>query len=319
MGFRYWTLVLGSLLGTLIGTSLILTARRYRFAWPRLTELSHAFRFTGDIVASRLAWYCYSNADFVISGRVLGAPALGAYNIAWSLANSPVEKITSVVNGVAPALFSRVQHEKAMLRRYLLHLTEGISLITFPLSIGLALVAQDFIVPVLGQKWQGAVTPLRLLALYVAVRSIAPVVPLVLNVLGETRFAMWNSLAAALILPTAFYLGSRWGNTGIAAAWLIVYPVIAVPLFHRALDRIELKWANYLLTLFPSLAASAGMAVAVWVIRRSLSAGVGSIARLLIEVASGAGAYIVLAAILNFPHRHKLLRMLQLLRAPAAT
>src|SRR3989449_5913016 len=41
------------------------------------------------------------------------------------------------------------------LRRYLLRITEGLALITFPASLGMTLVAPDFVLLALGQKWQG--------------------------------------------------------------------------------------------------------------------------------------------------------------------
>src|SRR6266550_3544248 len=166
MGFRYWTLVVGSILGTLIATVLTLVRIRCGFAWPRTGSLHHVIRFTRHVLLSRLAWYSYSNSDFVISGRFLGQTALGAYTIAWNLANIPVEKITGVLNGVTPAIFSAAQNQQALLRRYLLTLTEGVALITLPLSIGLGLVAPEFVLLALGSKWQSAAVPLRLLAFY---------------------------------------------------------------------------------------------------------------------------------------------------------
>src|SRR5580698_4108885 len=82
MGLRYWTLVIGSVAGSILDTAFTLSQRRCPCAWPRPKYLQHAFRFTGHIVTSRLAWYCYSSADFVVSGRVLGEKALGIYSLA---------------------------------------------------------------------------------------------------------------------------------------------------------------------------------------------------------------------------------------------
>ena len=97
-GLRYWTLVLGAILSSLIAASLTLSVRRHRMAIPRPRTLSHVLRFSWHVLVSRLSWYSYSNSDFVISGRVLGQMALGSYTVAWNLANVPVEKITGVLN-----------------------------------------------------------------------------------------------------------------------------------------------------------------------------------------------------------------------------
>jgi len=315
-GLRYWTLVLGSILGALIGTVLTLTRLRCGFAWPRWGSLHHIVRFTRDVLIGRIAWYSYSNSDFVISGRVLGQTALGAYTIAWNLANIPVEKITGVLNGVTPAFFSAAQTETALLRRYLLNLTEGVALVTLPLSIGMGLVVQEFVLVMLGSKWQPVVAPLRFLALYVTVRSMAPMIPVVLNVVGQSRSVMWNSIMAAMIMPSSFYIGSHWGNSGIALAWLLAYPIVAIPLFHRAFQKIELPWSVYLTNLRAPATGSLVMAIVVLVSRRLLPVDYALSTRLAVEVLGGAAAYVLVIGAIIFKRRHTLLRLFRLLRPP---
>jgi len=251
----------------------------------------------------------------VISGRVLGQLALGAYTVAWNLANIPVEKITGVLNSVTPALFSAVQKDKAALRRYLLNLTEAISLITLPLSVGLGLVASDFVGVVLGQKWTAAVAPLRFLAFYVTVRSLTPLIPVVLNVVGESRFNMFSSIAMALVLPLGFYIGSHWGNAGIAAAWMIAYPIAALPMYWRAFRKIEMPWLDYLKVVAPSALGSILMVVVVLALQRWMSIGYGLPVRLSATVVAGAVAYLLVAGSLNFHRRHVLAKALKMLRA----
>lgn len=319
MGLRYWTLVIGSVTGAVLDTILTLSRRRCSFAWPRPSSLRHAIRFTGHIVTSRLAWYCYSNADFVVSGRVLGEKLLGVYCLAWNLANIPVDKLAGVVNSVTPALFSAVQKESALLRRYLLNLTEGISLIAFPASLGLGLVAPEFVRALLGQKWDPAIMPLRLLALFASFRCLAPMIPVVLNTIGESRFAMWNSIAAAFLMPASFLVASRWGNNGIATVWLLVYPLVAIPLFHQAFRKIDLRWKDYARVLRPALVGSLAMAVAVLLLKRSVPPGHTAVVRLTVEVLGGATAYLLTTGALNFRRRHDLLKILRLLRSPVST
>jgi teichuronic acid exporter len=316
MGLRYWTLVIGAVAGALIDTVLTLSRRRCSFAWPRPSSLRHVIRFTGHIVTSRLAWYSYSSADLVVCGRVLGAKALGVYSIAWNIANVPVDKIAGVVNSITPALFSAVQNDRALLQRYLLNLTEGISLIALPASVGLGLVAPEFVQALLGQKWAPAVVPLRLLAGFASLRCLAPMISVALNTMGESRFAMWNSIAAAFLMPASFLVASRWGNTGIAAVWLLAYPLVAIPLFQRAFKTMDLRWRDYLRVLRPALAGSLVMAAVVLMLKHFLPPGHAAAVRLFVEVLGGAIVYALVTGTLNYRRRHDLLRILQMLRSP---
>jgi O-antigen/teichoic acid export membrane protein len=315
LGFRYWTLVLGALLSSTLTTGLILRLRRHPIAWPRLGSIRRATSFSTDVVLSRIAWYFYSNSDFLVAGRTLGKGALGAYSLAWTIASVPVEKVAALVVGVTPGVFSAVQNDLAALRRYLVSLTEGIALVTFPAAVGLALVADDFVHVALTSKYEGAITPLRLLALYAMLRSIAPLLTPVLNAIGETRFAMWNNVLAFFLLPAGFLIGSRWGTTGIALTWIVVHPLIVAMAAWRVFSRIQLPVRQYVRSLAPGLAGVAAILLAWIALRWMLPDDVSRLLRLVLEVCGGALAY---GAVTFGLFRHRLQAFRQVIRNAAS-
>ncbi len=310
-GLGLWTLVFGNILGALLWTGLTLASRRHRFARPRWREIQPAVRFSWQILGARIGWYIYSHADFAIAGRILGKGPLGAYSFAWTLAGLPVEKVTALVGRVTPAIFAAVQKENESLRRYLVNLTEGLALITFPAAVGLALVADTLVPLVLGEQWLGAVAPLRLLAVYASFRSIVTLLPQILNVTGHTRFGMWNAYLAAVVLPVAFYIGARWGTTGIAAAWIIAHPLVTLPVYWRVFTRIELPVGRYLRGLWPATSAVILMAAVVFVAREAGPAAWPDAARLALQAGSGALAY---GLVMFLFHRERLRAFRQMLR-----
>lgn len=290
-GFRYWTLVIGNLLSALLSTGLTIAQRRCGFSWPRMSALKQAITFSQQVLMARLAWYVYSNADFFVAGRRLGKEPLGAYSLAWTLGSVPVEKISALIFNVTPAYFSAIQRDFVALRRSVLNLTEAISMLTFPLTLGLALVAHEFVLLALGPKWMPMVAPLRLLAGYAAVRSITPILPQILTVIGEVRFSMYVSLGAAVLLPAGFYVGSRWGIVGIAAAWMIVHPLILAPWYVRTFTRIGLGPGPYLRSLWPAVQSALAMCAGVLALRWALPESWPVGARAALLVVTGAGLY----------------------------
>jgi O-antigen/teichoic acid export membrane protein len=290
-GFRYWTLVCGGVLGAAISTGWVLRLRRVPLALPRPNSLKRAMTVSSDVLIGRLCWYASANADFLVAGRILGKAALGVYNVAWTLASIPAERVVALVGQVTPAFFSAVQTDPPAIRRYLLGITEGIALITFPVSLGLALVARDFVVVVLGSKWEGAILALQLLAAYAAFRSITPLLPQVLQTTGDSRFEMWRMVAAAVVMPPSFYIsGQRWGTVGLAMAWMLVDPVLAFMLYWRVFSRIHLSPKAYFGALWPALSGTALMAavvLAVGVSAREWTAG----PRLTVQIGAGMISY----------------------------
>ena len=298
-GYGYWALVLGNVAAGALQAALQIRARPCGFAWPRIGALREALRFSRHIMVSSLSWYGYSNADFLVAGRMLGQSALGAYTLAWTLATIPLEKITAIVSNVTYAYLSAAQKDDAALRRYLRIITEGLSLITFPATIGLGLVARDFIPLILGSKWQGAIAPLEILAVYASFRCIVTLLPSILNVTGESHFAMRVTQGGLILMPVAFYAGSRWGPAGIAWGWVAAYPAIAACLYRRAFRRIRMPWREYFGLVRPALTGCLAMSAVVEIVKHALAPSSRLPVRFGLEVLAGSAAYLITLTVLH--------------------
>jgi teichuronic acid exporter len=156
-----------------------------------------------------------------------------------------------------------------------------------------------------------AVGPLRLLAVFAAVRSIVPIASQAGSVIGLARFVMRNSIVSAIVLPLAFLIGSRWGTSGVAAAWLVAYPLVAIPLCLVVLRKMEMSVPAYLRSLWPALSGSLIMVPSVLAVQAALDPAWPALARLLIQVLAGAVAY---AGALFFLHRSEVEGLRQVVR-----
>ena len=315
LGFHYWALVLGNLLAEIVRCSMILSARRQRFAWPRLATIREPLTFGRRVLMAGFAWSTYNTLDNVTAGRVLGQTALGLYGMAWTLANTPLEKIVSLVTTLIPAYLSRVQTDMAALRHYLRTITEAISLVTFPATIGLALVARDAVPLVMGPKWNGMVVPLEILCVYAALRSVVALVPKVLTALGNPRFVMWVEISGLILMPVAFWIGSHWGIGGIAFGWVFAYPIIALAHYWKTLKAIKMRVGDYITALRPALDGSVAMGLVVGMFRWTTSLGHSPWLRLIVEVGSGAAVYVATVGLL---HRERAMYFLSIAKKARA-
>jgi teichuronic acid exporter len=291
LGFGYWALALGFVISATVYALLVVVHNPTRFRRPRLASIRQPLTFSNHVLLSRFAWYGYSNADFAVIGKLLGGAALGAYTLGWTLSGMTVEKITAVIGRVTPAFFCTVQNDLAALRRYLLLITEGLALVTFPACIGLALVASDFVRSALGERWTAAILPVQLLALVATCRSVQPLIPQVLFAIGQSRLNMRNAMLTVLVLPVCFVLASRWGISGVAGAWLIIGPLMFSPLLLRTLRLIELPAKQYFGSLWPATSGCLVMASAVIFVDRIFLDGAPVYASLIIKIVVGALAY----------------------------
>ena len=174
------------------------------------------------ILASRAAWYGYSNADQTIIGKVLGPDALGAYSFATTFSTLAQQEVGSIVSRVVPGIFSEVQTRVPELRRYFLLLTELLAVIAFPMAIGLALLADLLIPMLLGPKWNATVAPLQLLCLYSAFLSSQMLLSHVLMWTGQFRVNMWCTIFTGVTMPLVFSSPSAmasWASRGPGRWW----------------------------------------------------------------------------------------------------
>jgi PST family polysaccharide transporter len=299
-GAKYWALVLGNVLASLVVTLLLLTLRPQRFARPQVRALKSTLTFSSQLLLGHLAWYGYTNADFLIAGRVLGKIPLGQYTLAWTMSSTPADKIMGIFGRVIPTMFGAVKHDAKALRRYFFLFTEGLANLIIPTSLGLALVAPDFVLLAFGAKWSATILPLRLLCCYLPIHVLAVVLAPVLHVKGDAKYPMRVGFYALAILPPAFYLsGTRWGTVGIAAVWLAVYPLILLPVYARVFRTLGIRVTEYLASLGPTLGSAAVMTVVVLTIRALLPTNWPLALQFSIQVAAGAVVYVAAALFLQ--------------------
>jgi len=173
-----------------------------------------------------------------------------------------------------------------------LKLTEFLSLIAFPVGCGMAVVAHDFVLVVLGQKWIAAVVPLQILALSATIRAISPLLTQILLVVGESRLVMNLSVLNAIVLSGAFFFfGARWGTVGIAAAWLLFPPFLILVIYRHTFRKIGMSTSEYLHSLWPALGATSFLLVTLVLLRRVLPLDLKPGLLLGIEILIGAAAY----------------------------
>ena len=310
-GAGYWSLILGNLASSIVVTLVVVTIAWNPFLPPNIRSLANVLRFSWHVFTTRVSWYIASNSDVFVAGRVLGQAGLGVYTFSATLANVPLEKITGMVNRVAPAFYSAAQADHEVLRRYLLNLTEGLALITIPAAWGLMLVADDFVQFVLGEKWSLVAAPLRVLAAYAALRSITTLISPLFFLTGGSRLAMWNGVLAVAFFPIGFYIGSGWGIVGVAVAWMVVHPLNLIPMYWYVLPKIGLSFWQYVRVLWPAFSGTVVMTIAVYAVRMTMPPGSSLITRFLVEIVGGGMAYLLAILIL---HRGRLTRFIDLLR-----
>lgn len=311
LGFSYWALVIGNLLGPPVALAMILSVQKQSFAWPQMETIRQYISYSWHVLSSRLAWVLYTNADTFVVGRLLGQASLGLYSFGLTLANVAVDKIAGLSSQVTSPLFSAVQNDHTAIRRYLLMLTEGCALVSFPLTIGLALVADTLVPFVFGNKWDGMIVPLQILSATASYRSIASLPSQVLFAIKDSTAAMWNGFLGVILLPLGFVIGSHWGIIGVSLVWGCVHPPFNYHLSTKLFKSIGLSHGEYWRALLPATTATGIMAAVVLGAHAIMPENWSPAIRLLAEIGLGGVSYL---AVVWSIHQERVRAFIRLIR-----
>jgi O-antigen/teichoic acid export membrane protein len=292
-GLGYWSLVAGTLTGEVVVTVVLLRLSPFRVAWPRKIGTLAAPLLSGwRILASRIASYGYTNADQTIIGRFLGKGPLGIYSFATTFSSLPQQQVGSIVSGVVPGIFSRVQDQPLELRRYFMRLTEFVTVLSFPMSVGIALVA-DLVMPlILGPQWGDVVLPLRLLCVYSVFQASQMMIGHVLLWTGQFRVFMWCSILAGVVMPPVLAAGAHFfGLPGVSWAWVLIFPLANLPSFFYAFRTAHMTVFDWLDSLKPASVSCGMMALGVVGVRQLLPPGLSPWLASGIAIGTGALVY----------------------------
>lgn len=296
-GFGVWALVLGTIAGALIRTALIVLFNG-RIVWPSLRHptapIKGLVRFSGHVLASRTLWYWYGQSDQIILGRLLFASTFGYYNVAAQLAMLPATKAMEVINRVTFPVLSRMRSEHGQLRTMHLRLVGLVATYAFGTCWGMAAVAPELVITLLGDKWLAATLPLAVLAAVAPLRMLSSLNNTITSASGTPQASTMELAVAGILMPLAVLVGA-WadGLRGACWAWPLAYPIVYLlsnALTSRAIGNAA---ARGLVPLGSPMVAAGAMWLCIVTIRLQLSTTLPPVALLVVQLAAGATIYVL--------------------------
>jgi O-antigen/teichoic acid export membrane protein len=230
---------------------------RPRQLFAGITEI---WKFSGGLVGFNLINYLGRNADGMIIGRLLGAPALGVYSLAYRVMLFPVQNFTFVISRALFPVLSRRRESVDAVRDLYLRALGAIAIFTMPLMVGMLMTRDLFVEVVLGQKWATVSILLAWLAPVGLIQSLVSSTGVVFMSRGRTRLLMGLGAFGPTLQVISFLVGVRWNIEGVAACYLVANVVNAIPLAFILMKELRGKVSDLLRHLAAPAVAAASMA-----------------------------------------------------------
>ncbi len=108
-----------------------------------------------------------------LAAFLLGGHEVGLYSLVFSLCHLAVSELAKPINGVLFPAYARVREDRDAVRRFAVMAYEVVLAVILPLTVGVGLVAGDFVPLALGEKWLPALSLFPLMAAAAALRCLS--------------------------------------------------------------------------------------------------------------------------------------------------
>ena len=264
-GYSYWALVIHILLRQAISTILIWAIVRWvpksKFKFAALYEL---FGFSAAIFSTNLLRYAANNLDKLLLGKFMGGESLGIYDKAHSTMLFPLQNVSRVVGGVMFPSLSLIQEDKRRVKNVYLRTVRSIAFITFPMMVGMFVVAESFTLGVLGEHWMGLIPILKVFCVAGIVTSISTITGSLFQSQGAAALEFKMTIVTVAIRMVGIIVGLKWGAIGVAVGFTISMYINAAIGFVVAGRLVDLSIYDVINKTAPTLLPTIIMAFIVW-------------------------------------------------------
>lgn len=219
-GYGPWSLIWGQLAGTLVSSIAYWLVTPWRptlvFDFRMAYEL---LRFGIVFISGELIATLLLNLDYLLVGRYLGSEPLGVYTLAFRMPDLLILEFARTLSNVLFPIYSQLREKSGSMSRAFFLATRYISLLTIPMGLGLALVAEPFIIAFFTEKWIDAVPVVRGIAIYAMLFSIVHNTSSVYWAEGRPQILTWIGLVRLSLLFPSLYWAVTFPMSIVAVGW----------------------------------------------------------------------------------------------------
>lgn len=238
LGLKYWALIIGTI--TMQFSNAIVLTLKSKWKpklYYNLKILKEMISFSIWSLIEAISIWLTTWADTFIIGNALNQHYLGLYKTSTSMVNTLMVLITGSTTPVLFSTLSRLQDDEVKFNRIFLKFQRLISIIVFPLGVGVYLYSDLATQILLGSQWGEASGVIGIWALTSSIMIVfGNYCSELYRAKGRPKLSFIAQLLHLIVLVPACIISSKYGF------WTLVYT--------RSLIRLQLVLVHFLLMKF---------------------------------------------------------------------
>ena len=294
-----WALVWGGLGASLVRLFMSFIVHPYR---PRVNLEREKCRdllgFGKWIVGSNILIFLITQGDDIFVGKILGATALGLYQVAYTLSNLPATEFTHVLSQITYPAYSKIQDDLPKLREAYLRVFQLTLFVSIPVAATIFLLTPEFVNIFLGQKWMPIVPLIRVLVFASILRSIAATTGPIFRALGKPNIdTKWQIARFSVLFALLYSFTTKWGIFGTSIAVLLSILVTNLGFIFSVIKIIKCTTSSLIKFIIFPLTNAAFVLITVFPLKKAVQ--VKEISGLILVAISAVLIYILLTYVLD--------------------
>jgi O-antigen/teichoic acid export membrane protein len=266
VGAGAMSLAVGRLAGTVVSSVLLLanSPLPFRLGWNR-EHVRHLLAFGLPLAGTSAIVFAVGYADQLVVGHLLGATMLALYVLAFNLSSWPVSMFSQPLRSVAPAAFSRLQHDQDEMRATFLSFMRVLAAVAVPVCFFIAGAAAPIVTFVYGDQWADAARALSWLAALGAFRIVFELTYDYLVVVKRSGSLLVIQATWLVALVPSLIVGALFGGiAGVGIAQVAVALVVVTPIYLWRLSRSGIRARDVLARIWLPLTVGLVVLAVSW-------------------------------------------------------
>lgn len=267
-GWGIWSLVIPGLIATFPRLIMVMWMAQWKPTLPLRTPLwREIFAYIKYVNGTLILGTLLNDGDTLVIGRLVNAYSLGIYDRAWNTPGMILKNLTGIVNEISLPSLAAVKSSPETLRKAYQKMLTVLAIVSFPLLVGLFILADDFILTLFGTQWVASIPLLRIFIPFALQRAIASPVGGIYLVTGRPDVGFKFNLIQLPIYFASILVGSQYGIVGIAVGVSLSRTIFGLIGLYLSCRLIDLSYPKLLRVLWRPLEMSLMMGLAVSLLR----------------------------------------------------
>ncbi len=270
-GLAFWGLVIQQLSQVLIIVVLRWRLSPWRptfeFDWAPLREM---FGFSVKVFLGAIVGVISANLFSVILGRYYRETETGYYSQGRKWATLGISVLSGMFVGVVQSVLVEASDSRERLINVSRRLLRFGSLVTFPLMLGLAFVAKEFILLTIGAKWTGSIVYLQLFCLWGCFSFLEIIYVYLLLSIEKPTENLYIDIAMCTSQLMGIIIVAQFGTLVMISTYILIRILSIFARHYFAYKSINIRLITIIKDIFPYVATAILSILVTWFITKGI-------------------------------------------------